>query len=91
MILYSTGISRLEIDSFVFFLHDSLVLKYADSSNQRDFFLRGLLALGICGIKQSNTRDREKTSHQEQALFLQSSSLFLGASVSGLLNKESTV
>ena len=34
-----------------FFLCSSFVLEYADSSNQRDFFLRGSLVLRICPIK----------------------------------------
>ena len=42
-------------------------------------------------LNQSNTRDRKKTSQQEHTLFLQCSSLFLHASVSSLLNKESVL
>ena len=34
-------------------------------------------------------RDRKETLEQEQTIFLQFSSLFLRASVSGVLNKES--
>ena len=37
---------------------------------------------------QSNTRDRKKYSQQEQLFFFQCFSLFLRASVSGLLNKD---
>ena len=33
------------------FVHGSFVLDYADSSDERDFFLHGLLILGICPIK----------------------------------------
>ena len=44
-------ISRLETDSFVFFSSQFIFLEYADSSNQRDFFLLGSLALRICPIK----------------------------------------
>ena len=40
---------------------------------------------------QSNMRDHKKPSQQEQPFFLQSSSLFLRASVSSLLNKESMI
>ena len=34
-----------------FFFQGLCVLKYADSSNQGDFFLHGLLVLQICPIK----------------------------------------
>ena len=68
------------IDSFLvdrkltvlsFFLHNSFVLKYADSSNHGDFFLHSSLALRICPISpirtsnQLNARDRKKPSQQE--------------------------
>ena len=43
--------SRQETDNWSLFLHGSFVLEYADSSNQRDFFLYGLLVLRICPIK----------------------------------------
>ena len=44
--------SRLETDSFVlFFFTVYFPLKYADSSNQRDFFLLRSFALGICPDK----------------------------------------
>ena len=36
-LIHRLFISRLETDSFFFFCLGSLVLKYADSSNQRDF------------------------------------------------------
>ena len=45
-------ISRLETVSFVLFFSSLFIfLEYADSSNQRDFFLLGSLALRICPIK----------------------------------------
>ena len=44
-------INRLETDSFVFFSSRFSFLDYAGSSNQRDFFLLGSLALRICPIK----------------------------------------
>ena len=53
----------------LFFLHGSFALKYADSSNQRDFLLHSSLVLQICPIAQSNRsnmRDRKKPSQQEQ-------------------------
>ena len=65
-----------------FFLHGFFVLKYADSSNRRGFFLHGSLVLRICPIESVNTRDYQTLSQQEQTFFLQSSSLFLRASVS---------
>ena len=40
---------------------------------------------------QSNTCDCKKSWQQEQPFFVQSSSLFLGAVVSSLLDKESTI
>ena len=66
------------------FLHGSLVLKYADLSNQRDFFVHGSF---LVESNQANTRDRKKPSQQKQTFFLQSFSLFLGLFVSNLLNK----
>ena len=66
-----------------FFLHGLLVLKYADSSNQRHFFLRGLFALEIRRVRlQMNTHDCKKALQQEQLFFFDallffSSRLFL--------------
>ena len=42
-------------------------------------------------LNQSNMRDHKKPSQQEQPFFLQSSSLFLRASVSSFLNQESMI
>ena len=80
---------KLTVLSFV--LHGSFVLKYADSSNQRDFFLHSSLFLRVCSIKSANTRDRKKNFATRANFFLLCSSLFLRASVSSLLNKESMV
>ena len=76
---------------FSFFLHGSFVLKYTDSSNQRDSFLYGSLVLRICPIKSVEYACTQKSLQQEQTFFLQCSSLFLCATVSSLLNKESLV
>ena len=44
-------IRKLETDSFVFFSSRFILQEYADSSNQRDLFLLGSLALRIRPIK----------------------------------------
>ena len=67
IILYSEHslfISRLETDSAVFlffFLYSSFALKYADSSNQRGFFIDGLLVLQICSVKSVKYAWQRKT------------------------------
>ena len=64
-----------------FFSLRFVFLKYADSSDQRDFqrnfFLLGSLELRICPINQSNPHDRKKNSQLEQTFF--SSMLFFFA------------
>ena len=72
-----------------YFLHGLVVLKYADSSDQHDFFLCGSLALRICPIKSVEYAWPQKPLQQEQTFFLQCTSLFLRASVFSLLNKQS--
>ena len=54
-------ISRLEIDSFSFFLHGLFVLEYADLSHQRDLFSRFIRFTNMSNqIKYSIARDRKK-------------------------------
>ena len=43
MVNHKLFINRMETDSFVLFYRGSFVLKYADSPNQRDFFLHDCL------------------------------------------------
>ena len=90
--LCCTNIYSLLIDwkltALSFFLHGLFVLKYAKSSNQRDFFSRF-----TCFSNMSNQNSRirvtaKKPLQQEQTFFLQCSFLF-HTSVSSLLNKES--
>ena len=101
-LLHRLFISRLETDSFFFFCLGSLVLKYADSSNQRYFsffsfhyiFTIHFLLVSLYYFKllcnMSNTCDRKKTfAIRALFFFLQCSSFFLRTFVSSLLNKES--
>ena len=74
-----------------FFVCGPFVLKYADSSNPRDFSSRF-----TCSTNKSNQNSRlrgtgKKPSQQEQTLFLQSSFLFLRAFVSYLLNEKAMI
>ena len=72
-------INGLETDSAVFFLHGSFVLKYADLSNQRDFFFFTVHSFYVYDRpNQSNTRDRKKSSQQQQSFFF-NPLLFLSA------------
>ena len=69
-----------------FFSSQFIFLEYTDSSNQRDFFSSRLTRAENMSIQISRIRvTPKKTSEQEQAFFLQCSSLFLRASVSSLL------
>ena len=65
-----------KLTALSFFLHGSFVLRYADSSNQRHFFLCGSFVLGIY---PTNLRNKSK--------LFQCSSLFVLAFVSSLLHK----
>ena len=65
-----------KLTALSFFLHGSFVLRYADSSNKRLFFLCGSFVLGIYPI---NLRNKSK--------LFQCSSLFVLAFVSSLLHK----
>ena len=51
------------------------------------FFFMVHLFYEYVQLYQLNTRDRKKPSQQEQTFFLQRSSFFLRASVSGLLKR----
>ena len=79
-----------------FFLHGTFVLKYADSSNQRGFFLHGsVLFYEYVQSNQSNTRDRKKPSQQEQTFFCNallffSAHLFRVYSIESLWPKQVT-
>ena len=53
-----------------YFLHGTLVLKYADSSDQRDFFLHGSFVLEICLIKSVEYGWLHKNLRNKSKLFL---------------------
>ena len=76
---------------FCLFFLRFFFLWYADSSNQRDFFLFGSRTLRIFPIKLVKYAWLHKKTLHEQKFFLQCSSLFLRAFVSSLLNKESMI
>ena len=62
-------ITELETDSIVFFPHGSLVLKYADSSTQRDFFCHGSLVLEKSPNQTSQIRVTAKNFKTRANLF----------------------
>ena len=70
----------LKIDSIVFFfLHGLFGLKYADSSNQSDFFFTMHSFYEYAQSNQSNTHDHKKLSPHDQTLFFNVLLFFLAS------------